>query len=225
MNRNITLPLVIFFTSLILYSCSTSRKIDTTLAKVYERDQNIRKTAMELTRSVSQGNTMLVDSLVKTTNKMNQIDEENIIIVENILKNSIPENLSKESYETIWLVIDHASLEKQERYLPIIEEMTSRRIISNNRYAILYDRIAMKQNRLQRYGTQTIQIASDNTLRIFVWPVENPDKLDSLRNSINQKPITEYTKVISEETGIQAIYDPNLSIEDINKMKTGRLEI
>ena len=79
---------------------------------------------MELTRSVSQGNTMLVDSLVKTTNKMNQIDEENIIIVENILKKSITENLSKESYETIWLVIDHASLEKQERYLTIIEEMT-----------------------------------------------------------------------------------------------------
>ena len=45
-------------------------------------------------------------------------NEENIIIVEDILKNGVPKKLSKESYETIWLVIDHASLEKQEKYLP-----------------------------------------------------------------------------------------------------------
>ena len=115
------------------YSCSTSHRIDTTLVKVYERDQNIRKAAMELTRSVSQGNNMLVDSLVKITNEMNQIDEGNIIIVEDILKNGVPKKLSKESYETIWLVIDHASLEKQEKYLPIIEEMNSREILSKNR--------------------------------------------------------------------------------------------
>lgn len=207
------------------YSCSTSRKIDTTLGKVYERDQNIRKAAMELTRSVSQGNNILVDSLVKITNEMNQIDEENIIIVEDILKNGVPKKLSKESYETIWLVIDHASLEKQEKYLPIIEEMNSRKILSKSRYAILYDRIAMKQNRPQRFGTQTIQIVSDNTMQNYVWPVENPDILDSLRISLNLNSIAEYIKIISEKTGIQTIYNPGISIEDINKMKTGRLEI
>ena len=95
MNKYTNLYLTLFFFSIIFYSCSTSRKIDTTLVKVYERDQNIRKAAMELTRSVSQGNNMLVDSLVKITNEMNQIDEENIIIVEDILKNGIPEKLSK----------------------------------------------------------------------------------------------------------------------------------
>lgn len=225
MNKYTNLYLTLFFFSIIFYSCSTSHRIDTTLVKVYEKDQNIRKAAMELTRSVSQGNNMLVDSLVKITNEMNQIDEENIIIVEDILKNGIPEKLSKQSYETIWLVIDHASLDKQEKYLPIIEEMNSREILSKNRYAILYDRIAMKRNRPQRYGTQTIQIVSDNTMLNYVWPVENPDILDSLRISLNLNSIAEYIKIISEKTGIQTIYNPGISIEDINKMKTGILEI
>ena len=225
MNKHTNLYLTLFFFSIMFYSCSTSHRIDTTLVKVYERDQNIRKAAMELTRSVSQGNNILVDSLVKITNEMNQIDEENIIIVEDILKNGVPEKLSKQSYETIWLVIDHASLEKQEKYLPIIEEMNSRKILSKSRYAILYDRIAMKRNCPQRYGTQTIQIASDNTMLNYVWPVENPDILDSLRISLNLNSIAEYIKIISEKTGIQTIYNPEISIEDINKMKTGRLEI
>ena len=75
MNKYTNLYLTLLFFSIMFYSCSTSRKIDTTLGKVYERDQNIRKAAMELTRSVSQGNNMLVDSLVKITNEMKKIDE------------------------------------------------------------------------------------------------------------------------------------------------------
>jgi hypothetical protein len=59
----------------------------------------------------------------------------------------------------------------------------------------------------------------------YVWPVENPDILDSLRISLNLNSIAEYIKIISEKTGIQTIYNPEISIEDINKMKTGRLEI
>ena len=85
------------------------------------------------------------------------IDNENMAVVDSLLQQGLPEGLSAESYKTIWIVIDHASLEKQEQHLSHIEQMTLRGLVDRDNYAILFDRIAMKRNRPQRYGSQSVQ--------------------------------------------------------------------
>lgn len=40
---------------------------------------------------------------------------------------------------------------------------------------------AMKQNRPQRYGSQSVQFGTPGNMHLYIWPVENAESLDSLR--------------------------------------------
>ena len=76
--------------------------------------------------------------------------------------------MSAESYKTIWIVIDHASLEKQEQHLSLIVQMTLRGLVDKDNYAILFDRIAMKRNRPKRYGSQSVQFGSPGDMYLYI---------------------------------------------------------
>ena len=159
---------------LFLVACNYSTSTDKLLAEVWHRDQHVRHQMQELTKAVSiDGKMELVDSLIMICESVDRIDNENIAIIDSLLQQGLPRGLSKESYKTIWIVIDHASLEKQEQYLPLIEQMTIEGFIESDNYAILFDRIAMKRNRPQRYGSQSVQFGSPGNMNLYIWPVEN----------------------------------------------------
>ena len=103
--------------------------------------------------------------------------------------------------------------------MPLIEEMSQRGLIGNDKYAILYDRIAMKRNRPQRYGSQTIQFGSPGAMNLYVFPVENPTILDSLRASVGMSSMEEYLKQLTHTTGIKAEYIPAITVEQLNTMQ------
>ena len=98
-------------------------EIDSLLAKAYERDQNIRIELMNLTKKGSiEGYTdNIIDSLMTVAEQMKEIDEENIELVSSLLTNGLPEGLNLESYEAIWLIIDHAGIKQQKQYLPLMK--------------------------------------------------------------------------------------------------------
>ena len=162
MKRTISLLFII-----VLIGCSSSKNTDKILIEVFERDQYIRNQMIELTKAVSkEGRTDLIDSLINIYNQTQLIDSQNIAVIDSILENGLPKNLSKESYKTIWIVIDHASLEKQEQYLTTIQQMANENLIEFNNYAILFDRIAMGNNRPQYYGSQTVQFGNYDDIKL-----------------------------------------------------------
>lgn len=145
----------------LLVGCGAKQSTDNILAEVWAKDQGIRQQIMRLSKAVSvEGKTELIDSLIWASEQEERIDAENMAIVEKVIEESIPKGLSAESYKTIWIVIDHSSLEKQEQYLPLIEQMSAEGLIARDKYPILFDRIAMKRNQPQRYGSQTIQFGT-----------------------------------------------------------------
>ena len=104
------------FIALLLVACGTPQTTDRILADVWQRDQAIRHQMMELTRAVTvEGRMELVDSLLATNEAVDRIDAENMAVVDSLLAEGLPEGLSADSYKTIWIVIDHASQEKQEQ--------------------------------------------------------------------------------------------------------------
>lgn len=137
-----------------------------------------------------------------------------------MLQQGLPKGLSEESYKTIWIVIDHASLEKQEQYISIIEKMSLEGLIDIDNYAIIFDRIAMKQNRPQRYGSQSVQFGSPGNMHLYIWPVENAESLDSLRATVGMGPISEYLEQLTESSGIDTKYEPLMTIEEFNKIRS-----
>ena len=153
--------LFVAFAVLSLMGCNSTRSTDRLLAEVWRKDQDIRHQMIELTRAVSVDKRVeLIDSLITITEEIERIDNQNMAIVDSLLQSALAKGLSAESYKTIWIVIDHASLEKQVQHLPLIEQMALEGLIERDNYATLFDRIAMKQNRPQRYGSQAVQFGA-----------------------------------------------------------------
>ena len=207
-------------TMLLLTACNSSNSTDKLLAEVLYKDQYVRLQMQELTKAVNNdGNAELIDSLIVLSENIERIDKENIAVIDSLLQQGLPKGLSEESYKTIWIVIDHASLEKQVQYLSIIEKMSSEGLIDVDNYAILFDRIAMKQNRPQRYGSQSVQFGTPGNMHLYIWPVENAESLDSLRETVGMGPILKYLEQLTEYLGIDAQYVPLLTVDEINKMR------
>lgn len=205
---------------LLLVACGSTKSTDEILAEVWKKDQDIRVQMLKLnTAVIVEGRTELIDSLVSVSEEVERIDDENLVIVEDVLQQGLPAGLSADSYNTIWIVIDHASIEKQEEYLPIVEQMSAEGLIPIDKHAILLDRVAMRQKRPQRYGSQVLQFGQADAVKSYVWPVENPMVLDSLRSSVGMCPIADYVNQITETTGIEAIYNPDMTVEEITQMR------
>lgn len=210
------IPLLMF----VILSCNSSRNVDEVLKDVWKKDQDIRYTMMALTNAVIvEGRTDLIDSLLSASEQMEEIDANNMKVVDKILNKGLPADLTDESYKTIWIVIDHSTLEKQLKYLPVIEKMALSCKVDMDEYAVLYDRILMKQNLPQRYGTQSVQFGNQDSVSLYIWPVENHNSLDSIRESVGMSTIDEYLKDLSEATGVEAKYDYTLSIDQINQLR------
>ena len=121
MNRLISIFVLLFV------ACNPTKTTDNLLAEVWEKDQSVRLRMAELTKAVSvEGRTDLIDSLVSVVDEQQRIDEENMDVVDSLLQRGLTTCLSADSYKTIWIVIDHASLDKQVQYLSVVEQMSLR---------------------------------------------------------------------------------------------------
>ena len=215
--------LIFCITALLLMGCTTTKSTDKLLAEVWNDDQQPRHQLVELTKAVTvEGRTELIDSLIMVSDIVERNDARNIKVIDKILKQGLPQGLAEESYKTIWIVIDHAPLAKQEQYLPLVEQMAADGYVGVDEYAILYDRVAMGQNRHQRYGSQLVQFGNADNLQLYVWPIENVEELDSLRNTVGMSSFDNYLKHIEETMGIVPVYDTTLTIEELNQMRRAK---
>lgn len=211
---------VIIVVVLLFATCGGRGDVDKLLADVWDKDQDVRHKMMELTKAVVvDGCVEKVDLLLMISELQNRIDVENMAIMERILQNGLPKNLSPDSYKTIWLVIDHAPLEKQVQYIPIIEQMVKMGAMGADEYAILSDRVAMGQNRPQLYGSQIVQFGTPDAMQMYVYPIEKPDILDSLRASVGLSPMVEYLDQVAKSAGLEVKYMPTMTIEQLEKLR------
>ena len=70
------------------------------------------------------------------------------------------------------------------------------------------------------YGTQThastllVDGAPQRVERICrLWPVESPERLDSLREAVGLEPIDDYLRAVGESYGASCTWDPTLGVE------------
>lgn len=193
---------------------------DSLLREAAARDQQVRMQLLEMNRRVNGGeySAALVDSLVAAGAEMERIDRENMRLVASLLRDGLPEGLAAESYDAVWLIIDHAPLKEQKRYLPLLREAAGRGVISAYKLATLEDRVAMYEERPQRYGTQSYQTNVGGETVIYVWPVAHPEQLDSLRGSIGTCLMAEYVRLLEEASGARVVYDPALTVDSLKRI-------
>lgn len=54
------------------------------------------------------------------------------------------------------------------------------------------------------------------TMQLCLWPVENPENLDSLRSTVGLSPIEEYLKASSESIGQEIVWDKEKTVTDFD---------
>ena len=205
----------LLFTALLATASLSAQQTDSLLSKAYDRDQAIR---IELARLGKAANTggytdSLVDSLVMLSEEMERIDSRNLRLVDSILRDGIPAGLAEKSYDAIWIIIDHAPLEAQKKCLPILKRAAKEGFISTNKMATLSDRIAMREGRPQRFGTQSYQTVVDGKPTLYIWPVRN-----ARRQQINTCTIEEYVALLGESSGSEVIYDPKMTVKQLKRI-------
>jgi len=90
-----------------------------------------------------------------------------------------------------WLIVQHADLDPdfQRDVLRRLEPLLPQGRVRPSDYALLWDRVAVKDNRLQRYGTQ---VTCKDGKWVALIGIEDPGRLDERRKAMGLGPWSEY---------------------------------
>ena len=125
---------------------------------------------------------------------INEKDAANLVRVEAILDRRGwlgPGEVGPQGNVALFLVIQHADLKTQEKYLPMIRLAVKAGRAQASQLALLEDRVALGEGRRQTYGSQ---IGMDEAGAAHVRPLEDPDQVDRRRASVGLGPLAEYVR-------------------------------
>jgi hypothetical protein len=100
-----------------------------------------------------------------------------------------PDVAGREGSMAIFLVIQHADIKTQEKYLPMMREAVMNKKAAAASFAMLEDRVALREGRKQIYGSQ---VKADKNGIYHVSSLENPDNVDKRRAEVGLGPLAEY---------------------------------
>lgn len=92
---------------------------------------------------------------------------------------------------TLWLVIQHAPLKTQEKYLSLLKESVKKGESRGQNLALLEDRILMRNNKPQIYGSQ---IKKDKAGKGYFYEIKDPEYVNQRREEIGLGLIEDYAK-------------------------------
>jgi len=99
-----------------------------------------------------------------------------------------------------FLIIEHTGvIEIQKKYLALIEERVKQNEANPASFAYLTDKILIKENKEQIYGTQLIK--NDKTGAYELCPVKDVSNIDKRRAEVGLGPLKEYLQMFGIEYG------------------------
>ncbi len=94
--------------------------------------------------------------------------------------------------QAAFLIVQHADLEVQKKYLPMMREAADNEEASWRSLALLIDRVNLREGKQQIYGSQIGRNAEDGTF--YVDNLEDPEYVNQRRASVGLGPIQDYVK-------------------------------
>ena len=125
--------------------------------------------------------------------KIQTQDSINLVKVEAILEEKGwlgADVIGGKGNQTLFLVIQHSSLEKQEKYLPRMREAVRNGNANAASLALLEDRVALGKGEKQIYGSQIGR--DEETGEHFVLPLVDPVNVDIRRAEVGLPPLADY---------------------------------
>ncbi len=127
---------------------------------------------------------------------INEKDSINLIKVKKILDERGwlgADVIGNQGNSTLFLVIQHADIETQEKYLPMMREAVSKGNAEASSLALLEDRVALRKGERQIYGSQVGR--DQETGEHYVLPLIDPENVDQRRAEVGLGPIQDYISI------------------------------
>lgn len=150
------------------------------LDSIYLDDQASRSRMQEVQTKYGFGS----DELNALGDEMQRLDSINLVKVKQIIDTfGWPgvDSVGRRGNSTVFLVIQHAGLETQEEYLPIMRKAVKDGNAYGRDLAMLEDRVALANGQPQKYGTQVYRMGGSPW---FLRPLQDPDSVDIWRKEV-----------------------------------------
>jgi hypothetical protein len=161
------------------------------LEQIYVRDQMLRQLYRDAEEKFGKESDEMKYfwQLVSEQDSLNEIEVIKIIEEKGWVGRSL---VGGQANMTLWLVIQHAPLETQEKYLPLLKKSVLEGESSGSHLALLEDRIQMRNGKPQTYGSQ---ITTDQeTGEQVVYEIWEPEYVNQRRKEVGLGPIEDYVK-------------------------------
>jgi len=121
----------------------------------------------------------------------------NLLLLDSITKNSgWPKKSDVGEYPAVaaFLVVQHSDLNSQKTYLPYLKKAVRQHEARKQDLALLIDRIKIRENKKQIYGSQISYDNKTNKNFFDYSKLRNPSKINSRRKKMGLEPIEDYLK-------------------------------
>lgn len=161
------------------------------LLEIYKEDQSIRNQYTEAQKKYgyegkeidSLGSAMLLKDSLNLIKVIKILDEKGWVGKDKV---------GQQANQTLFLVIQHSDIKTQQKYLPMMRDAAKKGNAKPSHLALLEDRIALREDRKQIYGSQVG--TNPITKKIYVLPLEDPDNVDVRRAEVGLEPLAEYVR-------------------------------
>jgi hypothetical protein len=160
-------------------------KLDT----IQNDDQESRK-KIDYIKKTFGINSVEMDTLIKKISFQDSINLEKVKLILDKSGWLGRDEVGDEGSLTLFLVIQHADLNTQLKYIPLLRDAVNRGKARASNLALMEDRIAVRQGRKQIYGSQVK--LNNKTGKYYVLPLEDPGSVDSRRAKVGLRPISTY---------------------------------
>jgi len=175
---------------------SSSDAVRRELVRMGEDDQKHRQEMMGLMdRLAGSDSEKMAKKWKQAVDRQNELDGKNRQKLDEIVKShGWPKKsvFGEEASGVAFLIVQHAELDYQKKYLPLIKEAAAQKEARRSDLAMLEDRILTREGKKQVYGTQLR--LNQTTQRMELYPIEDEENVDSRRAAVGLEPLTEYVK-------------------------------
>ncbi len=100
--------------------------------------------------------------------------------------------------EAAFLLVQHADYATQKQMLPLVKKAYQEGSMPGQDYALLLDRVLMREGKPQVYGTQARQFSEWKGHEPVLMPIEDEANVDKRRASVGLFPLAQYKKMLKE---------------------------
>jgi hypothetical protein len=138
--------------------------------------------------------------------RMQDIDTGNTARMREIIKQfgwPGPELVGEDGAEAAFLLVQHAEYAFQKEMLPLVRDAYRAHKLSGQDYALLLDRVLVREGKPQVYGTQAKPFDKWNGKEPVLEAIEDEANVDRRRGEVGLPPLAEYLVMLKE------LYFPN----------------